>query len=407
MSKQPLPRSSGIIEAIFSNNAGRDPERLAMKYAKMAQSPFIFLRGACHLFYEALPDASLFHDAPLAWCCGDLHFENFGSYKGDNRLVYFDINDYDEAALAPITWDMVRLLTSIQCGTDALRATRAEALAVSQSCLDAYRSALINGKPLWVERETSSGLVNALLTALQSRERAVFLDKRTVRKAHRRSLIVDGVKALPASDVQKKNVTGFMDQFAATQTNPKFFEVLDIARRIAGTGSLGVERFVVLVEGKGSPDGNYLLDIKEAKPSALAPHLARFGIKQPVWPDEASRVVAVQNRMQAVDHAFLHPVKLGGLSCIMKGLQPSEDRVSIGEWGKKLDRLKEVVATMGRILAWDQLRASGRSGAASADELIAFAQRSDWAAEMLDAASAMTLTTRQQWKEFTETLSSQ
>ena len=108
-------RSSDVIDAIFGNNAGRDPERLAMKYAKMAQSPFIFLRGACHLFYDHLPDSPLFGDAPLAWCCGDLHFENFGSYKGDNRLVYFDINDYDEAALAPVTWYLIRLLTSIQC----------------------------------------------------------------------------------------------------------------------------------------------------------------------------------------------------------------------------------------------------------------------------------------------------
>jgi len=406
MSKQPSVDSSNIIEAIFSNNAGRDPERLAMKYAKMAQSPFIFLRGSCHLFYDALPDSPLFRDTPLAWCCGDLHFENFGSYKGDNRLVYFDINDYDEAALAPVTWDMIRLLTSIQCGADALNATHAEVLAVSQSCLDAYRSALINGKPLWVERETSGGLVNALLTTLQGRERSAFLDKRTIRKGHRRSLILDGVKALPASDAQKKIVTGFMDDFASRQPSPKFFEVLDIGRRIAGTGSLGVERFVVLVEGKGSPDGNYLLDIKEAKPSALAPHLARLGIKQPTWPDEASRVVSVQNRMQAVDHAFLQAVKLAGLPCILRGLQPSEDRVAIGEWGKKLDRLKEVVSTMGRILAWDQLRASGRSGAASADELIAFAQRNHWMKEMLDVATEMTLTTQQQWKIFTEAFNS-
>ena len=406
MSKQPSVDSSNIIEAIFSNNAGRDPERLAMKYAKMAQSPFIFLRGSCHLFYDALPDSPLFRDTPLAWCCGDLHFENFGSYKGDNRLVYFDINDYDEAALAPVTWDMIRLLTSIQCGADALNATHAEALAVSQSCLDAYRSALINGKPLWVERETSGGLVNALLTTLQGRERAAFLDKRTIRKGHRRSLILDGVKALPASDAQKTIVTGFMDDFASRQPSPKFFEVLDIGRRIAGTGSLGVERFVVLVEGKGSPDGNYLLDIKEAKPSALAPHLARLGIKQPTWPDEASRVVSVQNRMQAIDHAFLQAVKLDGLPCILRGLQPSEDRVAIGEWGKKLDRLKDVVTNMGRILAWDQLRASGRSGAASADELIAFAQRNHWMKEMLDVATEMTLTTQQQWKIFTEAFNS-
>jgi uncharacterized protein (DUF2252 family) len=217
---------------------------------------------------------------------------------------------------------------------------------------------------------------------------------------------VDGERALPASDAQKKTVTKFIDRFAATQPDPKFFHVLDIGRRIAGTGSLGVERYVVLVEGKGSPDGNYLLDIKEAKPSAMAPHLARLGIKQPIWPDEATRVVTVQNRMQAVDHAFLHAVKLDGLPCVLRGLQPSEDRVAIGEWGKKLDRLKEVVATMGRILAWDQLRASGRSGSASADALIAYAQRGDWATGMLDAATEMTLLTQQQWKLFAEVWSS-
>ncbi len=391
-----------VKTAIDKNNAGRDPERLKMKYAKMAQSPFIFLRGACHLFYETLPDAPLFRDAPLAWCCGDLHFENFGSYKGDNRQVYFDINDYDEAALAPCTWDIIRLLTSIQCGADALNATRAEALAASQTCLDAYRAALAHGKPLWVERETSSGLVKDLLTALQERKRVEFLDKRTVRKNHHRELIADGVKAFPASDDQNKRVTEFMDNFAATQPNPEFYAVRDIARRIAGTGSLGVERFVVLVEGKGSPDGNYLLDIKEAKPSAMASHLALLGIGQPMWADEASRVVAIQKRMQAVDHAFLQAVSLDGLSCILKGLQPTEDRVAIGDWGKKLEKLRDVAATMGRILAWDQLRASGRSGSASADDLIAYAQRSDWVKEMQDAAAQMTKITQEQWQEFTD-----
>ena len=406
MIKSPSAHSSPIIDEICNHNAGRDPERLALKYAKMALNPFGFLRGACHLFYDNLPDSPLFLEAPLAWCCGDLHFENFGSYKGDNRLVYFDINDYDEAALAPCTWDVVRLLTSIQCATDALHASHAETLAVSQSCLDGYRNALLAGKPLWVERETTGGLVNKVLTTLQERDRAVFLDKRTIRKGQNRSLKIDGMKALLASDDQKQMVTAFMDRFAAAQPNPSFYQVLDVGRRIAGTGSLGVARFVVLVEGKGSPDGNYLLDIKEAKPSAMAPHLARRGIQQPAWPDEASRVVTVQKRMQAIDHAFLHPVKLAGLPCILKGLQPSEDRVAIGDWGKKLERLKEVADTMGRILAWDQLRAAGRSGSANADALIAFAQQGDLTATMLDAAMEMAATTRQQWNTFTEWLGS-
>src|ERR1035441_11033722 len=106
--------------------------------------------------------------------------------------------------------------------------------------------------------------------------------------------------------------------------------------------------------------------------------------------------------MQAVDHAFLHAVKLDGLPCTLRGLQPSEDRVAIGEWGKKLDRLKEVVAIMGRILAWDQLRACGRSGSASADELIAFAQRGDWGTEMLDAATEKNILTQHRKKIATQ-----
>ncbi len=407
MSHSNSQNDADLILQIQQHNAGRDPERLAMKYAKMASSAFVFLRGACHLFYAALPDSALFTKTPLAWCCGDLHFENVGSYKGDNRLVYFDINDYDEAALAPASWDLVRLLTSIQCGADALSATPDQARSVSQSCLQAYRLALGHGKPLWVEPETSVGLVNKLLSALHGRQRAAFLDKRTLRNGLQRRLKVDGLKALPATEVQKKRVTTFVHHFAATQPNPDFYQVCDVGRRIAGTGSLGVERFVVLIVGKGNPDGNYLLDIKEAKPSALAPHLARLGITQPSWPNEAARVVTVQKRMQAIDHAFLHAVELEGLPCILKGLQPSEDRVAIGTWGKKLEHLTEVVETMGRLLAWDQLRACGRSGSANADALIDFGQRPDWTEEMLQTATALAARTTQQWNVFTQWYSAQ
>lgn len=392
--------AADVTDAIARHNRGRDPVRLRMKYAKMRESPFIFLRGACHLFYDALPDAAVFRDAPLAWCCGDLHFENFGTYKGDNRQVYFDINDFDEAALAPASWDLARLLTSIACGADALNATRAEALAAARACVEAYRDALIDGKPLWVERETAHGLVKDLMDDLKGRARSEFLDRRTVRKSRQRELKVDGVRALPASAKQKERVAAFMDRFAASQPDPSFYAVRDVACRIAGTGSLGVERFVVLVEGKGSPDGNYLLDIKEAKPSALGPRLARLGIAQPRWDDEATRVVAVQRRMQAVNHAFLQAARLDGVPCIVKGLQASEDRVAMGEWGKKLERLTDVAATMGRVAAWDQLRASGRSGAATADALMAYARGDAWVGELLDAATDMSALTRRQWEAF-------
>lgn len=371
-----------------------------MKYAKMKESPFVFLRGTCHLFYDALPEETALCEAPPAWCCGDSHFENFGSYKADNRLAYFDINDFDEAVLAPCTWDIVRLLTSIRCGSDVLHVTPAEAQTVARDCLDSYRGALMRGKPFWVERETSVGLVRDLFDKLQARARPDFLDRRSVIRGGRRHLRVDGIKALPADDSRRESVMKFMERFAADQDRRDFFKVLDVARRIAGTGSLGVERYVILVEGKGSPDGNYLLDLKEAKPSALLPPLKRLGIAQTHMPDEAVRVVTLQKRLQAVDHAFLFPVVFEGLPCVLKGLQPAEDRVAIGDWGKKLDHLREVAGTMGRILAWDQLRAAGRSGSASADELINFSQDPAWMSGILKVVESMTKTTRQQWEAF-------
>ena len=117
--------SLAAVRQIQIFNAGREPERLAMKYRAMRASTFAFLRGSCHLFYDRLPRGGVFKSAPAVWVCGDLHLENFGSYKGDNRQVYFDVNDFDESALAPASWDLVRFLTSLQVGLDGMEIGRA------------------------------------------------------------------------------------------------------------------------------------------------------------------------------------------------------------------------------------------------------------------------------------------
>ena len=119
----------GIAERIVEFNARRDPERLELKYRAIRANAFAFLRGTCHLFYEQLPASGPLKNAPLAWVCGDLHLENFGSYKGDNRLVYFDLNDFDESALLPVSWDLVRFTASVLVGAPALRVTERNAVA--------------------------------------------------------------------------------------------------------------------------------------------------------------------------------------------------------------------------------------------------------------------------------------
>ena len=168
-----------VVQRIAAFNSGRDPERLAMKYLNLRANPFVFLRGTCHLFYARLPDASIFQSAPPTWNCGDLHLENFGSYKGDNRLTYFDMNDFDEAALAPLSWELVRLVTSVQVGAATLSIRPDEAEALCITLIEAYAHALACGKATWVERETSHGIIHQLLNDLRERQRALHLDKRT------------------------------------------------------------------------------------------------------------------------------------------------------------------------------------------------------------------------------------
>jgi len=388
-----------IVNRILSANKGRDLERLSMKYRAMRTNAFVFLRGTCHLFYDRLPKSGICKSAPLTWCCGDLHLENFGSYKGDNRLVYFDINDFDEAALAPASWELSRIVTSIMVSAHSFDISTENAKRLSKQFIEAYAEALITGKARWVERETSQGIVQDLLEHLQQRTRVDFLDSRTQKKHKLRHFILDGKKSLPVSEAQRTEVIRFMERFASSQPHPEFYKVLDIARRIAGTGSLGVERYTILVEGKGSPDQNYLLDLKQARPSSMAKHLTTI---QPTWDTEAERVVTLQRRMQAVSMAFLYPVVMDGRSYVLQALQPFEDRVPLAKYHHDIDKLTGVVQVMGQCLAWAQLRSSGRQGSAIADELIDFAGCKKWRSKLEEMAYELSNQVKDDWQIYSE-----
>ena len=380
-------------------NEGRDPERLAMKYRNMRASAFVYLRATCHLFPGQLAEVKSLANAPAVWSCGDLHLENFGSYKGDNRLTYFDINDFDEAALIPASWDLVRLLASVRlaCVELEFRAERVRELA--DALLTAYFLELRHGSARWLERETAIGPVHELLATAAARKRKDFLDSRTTKTGKKRALLIDSKRALAASAVQHAQVGDFMLQFAKTQSEPDFYEVLDVARRIAGNGSLGVDRFVILVRGKGCPDNNYLLDLKQALPSALTDALA---LKQPTWVTQGERVAAITRRTQAVPVAFLHAVQMDRRDYVLRDLQPSADRVSFSEEVHKPQRLNELMQAIGQCTAWSHLRGSGRQRSAIADELIAFADDEQWTKLLRKASAVSADNIVSEWKAFSE-----
>src|SRR5262249_38599631 len=158
-------------DSILRYNAGRERERLALKYERLRQSPFSFLRGTCHLFYERLAQDERLVASPAAWLCGDLHLENFGSYKGDNRLVYFDINDFDEACLGPLALDLVRLLASLRVFGATLRLQRETIERLCEDLLAAHADALGNGRARWIERDNALGVIGRSIAALGRRRR--------------------------------------------------------------------------------------------------------------------------------------------------------------------------------------------------------------------------------------------
>src|SRR5215831_14608155 len=166
--------SADLVERLRHFNRERDPQLIQLKYKAMRADPFAFLRGTCHLFYEDWPSDSDLNSAPPVWTYGDLHLENFGTYKADNRLTYFDVNDFDEAMLAPCTWDLARFLTSVYVSALVLKIRKPDATKLCNTFLDNYIAALGSGHVRMIERENARGLVRQLLRALEQRNRKLF-----------------------------------------------------------------------------------------------------------------------------------------------------------------------------------------------------------------------------------------
>lgn len=397
----PVSSSRDIRTRIVRFNAGREPERLAIKYREMCKSSFSFFRGSGHLFWEDL-DArkGAIPAGPTVWACGDLHLENFGSFQGDNGLSYFDLNDFDEAALGPASWELARFVASVYVAAPALGFTRANANELVKSFLEAYRTALGHGKAHLVERDTATGMVKTLLDQVKKRQRTQLVESRTSWKKGRRHLRIDGKHTLPATDDQRADVARWLDKFARSQSDPSFFKILDVARRVAGVGSLGLTRYVVLVRGDGSSGGNAIIDAKWPAPSSLA----KFErIRQPRWKSEPDRVVAIQRRMQGTAPALLDAVTIGSGGYVLRELQPSKDRLTLKDARGRPGRFRSVIATMAHVTAWAQLRSSGRQGSAVADDLIAFAEASDWQRPLIHYGRLYAAQVEQDYKVFVRT----
>jgi uncharacterized protein (DUF2252 family) len=384
----------GLIQAF---NSQRNRATLDRKYRKMRKNAFTFFRGTCHLFYRDLPQDSILNLAPNVWICGDLHLENFGAYKGDNRQIYFGIDDFDEGILAPCTWDIIRLLTSIFLAVDSLDFEQTDGEKLSKLFLQAYTNAISGGEIKEIVSTNAKGIVADLLEDLHRRKRGEFLDERTELNDGCRQLKIDKDKILGVSDSKYQSIARSIKLWASRQVNPDFFEVLDIGFRVAGTGSLGLDRYLILVTGKGSPDSNYLLDFKQQLGSSLQPYVL---IQQPDWENSAARVIKIQQSVQSAPPALLAAIEFNGGSYSLRELQPTQDKISLKAGKISLAQLEQLIETMAEVTAAGHLNSSNKLGVTIERDLIAFGNRLDWQEEVLIYTSKYAQQVQRDYRDF-------
>ncbi len=131
------PASSIRTRLLRANDAGRLGTLLPIRYARMAQSPLGFLRGAGAIMaadLAAIPVSGL-----RTQVCGDAHLLNFGAFASPERNVVFDVNDFDETIPGAWEWDVRRLAISVVVAARQLGFAEADGARALARCLRSYR----------------------------------------------------------------------------------------------------------------------------------------------------------------------------------------------------------------------------------------------------------------------------
>lgn len=237
-------KSTSDYETWISHELEILPDDLARKHEGMREGIFPFLRATFYRWAQLFPDVCPeCADAPQLLAVGDLHVENFGTWRDVEGRLIWGMNDFDEAARMPYTIDLVRLAASahLAIDVDKLRIQHRDACA---GIAAGYREGLeaggrpfvLAGKHPWLRSMVNPGL----------RDPAVYWEKLTglttykgrIPGAARRGLD----RMMPGKHAKYRTV-----------------------HRIAGMGSLGRQRFVAIAEYEG---GFVCREAKAIAPSA-------------------------------------------------------------------------------------------------------------------------------------------
>ncbi|PXA68051.1 DUF2252 domain-containing protein [Cryobacterium arcticum] len=340
---QPAPDRPDPVALLEEQNLTRETDLVPVRHGRMMVSPFTFYRGAAKIMASDLrhiPRAGL-----ITQLCGDAHLSNFGVYASPERNLLFDLNDFDETLPGPFEYDVLRMSASFTIAARNNGFAAADIRAVTLASVRAYREAMaefaaMRTLDVWYARLSEKELVEALGAARgtqkgkAARKASKAVEKNTLRgaeKARSRDSLqalaklaefVDGryrIVSQPPIVVPAREMAvslGFTPEATEAAVRSQLqayretlqadrrqllerFEVVDVAHKVVGVGSVGNRAFIALLQGRDEQDPLFL-QVKEATSSVLEDHLPVSEYEQP-----GERVVQGQRLMQAASDIFL------------------------------------------------------------------------------------------------------
>lgn len=313
---QPKQRRHNPIALLEDSMRGRVPSLIALKYERMAASPFGFFRGAVPVMAADL--SMLPHTGIVNQLCGDAHVRNLGAYAGPDGRLVFDINDFDETIRGPFEWDLKRLATSLVLAGHEIGIKRGQCEEAVHAFIARYRryvDMFAKMPILEVARFQVHRLqrISPISTALLKAERATpihTLEQITVPETKRgeetgRRIFKESKPVLTRiSSAQGRAVLASLHEYKRNLLPERqhFFSQyrpVDVGFKVVGTGSVGLRDYLVYFEGNGRGDPLFL-QIKEEPLSGYAKYVEPHGPHH-----QGERVAEGQRAMQFASDPFL------------------------------------------------------------------------------------------------------
>jgi uncharacterized protein (DUF2252 family) len=315
------------VDVTLASDAGRLPNLIPIRHGRMSASPLAFYRGSAALMAADLartPTCGIRVQA-----CGDAHLMNFGGFATPERRVIFNINDRDETLPAPFEWDLKRLAASVVIAAQHLEFSSRIAARTATAVVREYREcmrhyATLRPLEIWYDRidlqhpEDRAGDPKRLAWMLATATRLIRQAARKSAPDHLLPRLISQqgagttIRDEPprifhtAEDITPGLKSGYAAAIARyRKTLPAHvrvlldrFELRDVAMKVVGVGSVGMQCYVALFS---TADHEPLfLQIKEARASVLAPYAGRSR-----YPNQGQRVVEGQRLMQTASDIFL------------------------------------------------------------------------------------------------------